>query len=211
MMAQTHLENLVILPSNYDVSAIDPEISRAIAYHPEKIDGAVSVFRDAIINPLLNDFDAIFIDTAPSSNNFTAATYYASNHVNFVTTGRTQDYRSYIAHHSYLKNTINTVFPSDFDGFDSIKTVITRHINKENDKLSKKIVENVNKIKNVANVYQTFIHESRKYEEASDKHLPLALYESAQDTPYKEAIKECDALYQAVCTTVEPTLFPEGI
>lgn len=206
ILVESHLENLFIIPSNFKNSTIDPSMGAALANPNMGIDNVMTVIHDVLIRPILDDFDLVVIDTPPASNLVTAATYYAANHVTFVTTGRTQDYRSYVAHYNFLRETVENLMPSDFDGYESLNTLITRHSDK-NDKLSKQLTTNVAAISSVASRYQTMIHENRTYETAAEHNLPVQLLDVKKDTSYREAMKQINQLYAEFNEIIKPSLF----
>ena len=206
VIVESHLTNMWILPANMNDTEIEVELMGALA--DKGRDCAMALYRDVVITPLLNDFDIIFFDTSPSPNATTGNIYFASNHVIFVTTGRKQDYRSYITHHTYLAETIKKLSPSDFIGFHSMKTIITKHIDK-NDTQSEKMSKNVSKVQAISDVYTQVIHENRKYEEAAEAKLPLQLLSSKSDKPYRDAIKEISNLYSQFDATINKHLFED--
>lgn len=199
----THLDNLVVLPASFENSKIDTSIANCIASFGK--DDALSVFQDVIINPISDDFDMVIIDSPPASNIAVAATYYAANHIIFVTTGREQDLRSYTKHKLYLIDVINRLLPSDWDGFESMNTVITRLIEGKSD-IAKAMQYNVGLVEQYSSVMST-VRENKKYEEAAQERLPLQLLDSRNDKPYQNAMMDASNLYEKFSSRVTPSLF----
>lgn len=204
LLNDTYIDNLKVIPSTFLNVAIEVTIANGIGRFG--VDQAMSVFKDCMITPLSNDFDAFYLDTAPASGMATIAAYYAANHVTLITTGRAQDIYSYEAHYTFLRESIENLMPSDFDGFTTFKTLITRHSNRK-DKFARAMEKNVTNVEQIADTYRTIVHENRTYEDASFAHLPVQLLETTRDASYKSAMDELDKLYLEVTNTIEPHLF----
>ncbi len=209
LQLDTHIDNLKLIPASVENINIETVILECLLEKGK--DNAMSVIKDVLVTPIKNDADLILFDTSPAPNSTTSAMYFASNHITLVATGRKQDYRSYIAHHDFLARTIEKMHPSDFKGVYSLKTIVTKHIDK-NDMLSSKMRTNVSRIQATggSDVYSQIIHENRKYEEAADVHLPLQLLDSKNDKPYRDALAEVRNLYEQVGAVIEPHLFSGG-
>lgn len=204
VILDTYLDNLRVIPSDFCDSAIELIIQKQLTVDAE---AAKNIYKDLVITPLCSEADLIIIDTSPSPNATTNNQYYAANHVTFCTTGRKQDYRSFIAHHQYMVGVMQQA-PENFEGYLSIKTVISKHID-NNTNLSKAMKKNISRVNSVSDVHLAIISENAKYEEASDEKLPLQLFNSASDKPYKAALQEIDALYTSFIENINVHLFEE--
>jgi cellulose biosynthesis protein BcsQ len=206
LLLETHLDNLWLLPSDMENASIEIAILQATAKYG--IDNAMMIVKDVLVTPVKEDFDIIFFDTSPAPNSTTASIYFASNHITFVVTGRNQDYRSYIEHKKYLARTLESTTPNGFQGVHSVKTIITKHVDK-NDVLSSIMRTNVSRIMvtDGSDVYSQIIHESRKYEEAAAAQLPLQLLDSKKDNSYRDSMSELKKLYSQFSEVINPHLF----
>lgn len=206
LIRPSFVDNLWVLPSNYDNSKIEMEIIDAMRNFD--VDNGMNLFKDVIITPILDHFDRIVIDTSPSTLATTAAIYFASNNAIFPTTGRSQDYKSFITHFDLLADWIERYAPSDFKGLYDINALITRNI-VNSSVLSKKIEHNVLKAIRGCSVFRATITENRKYEEATNASVPLLVFDSPNDDPYKLAMKEISSLYDEYCLSLSTFEFQE--
>lgn len=204
VLLDTYLDNLRLVPSDFCDTAIELIIQNQLTKDAE---AAKNIYNDLVVTPLTQEAELIIIDTSPSPNATTNNQYYAANHVALCTTGRKQDYRSFIAHHQYMVGVMKQA-PESFGGYLSIKTIVTKHID-NNTKLSQAMKKNIARVNSVSDVHMAIIHENVKYEEASDEKLPLQLFNSANDKPYKTAIKEIDDLYNSFIENINIHLFEE--
>lgn len=206
LIRPSFVDNLWVLPSNYDNSKIEMEIIDAMRTFD--VDNGMNLFKDVIITPILDSYDRIFIDTSPSTLATTAAIYFASNNAIFPTTGRSQDYKSFITHFDLLADWIERYAPSDFEGLYDVNALITRNV-VNSSILAKKIENNVLKAIRGCSVLRATITENRKYEEATNASVPLLVFDSPNDDPYKLAMKEISSLYDEYCLSISTFEFQE--
>lgn len=207
VITETHLDNLKVLPAVVTDTQIGLVITQKII-SGGGIDDAMTLYNDLVIQPLKAVFDLIIIDTSPSPDLIVANLYYAANHVMFVTTGRKQDYRALISHHTYIAMMIEDLMPSDFNGYHSVKTLLTKHMKvAQNNPTSKMIQKNAAKIQSVNDVYVQSIYENPNYEKASDKKLPVQLLDANRSRAFQQSLDELRALYQEFRATIDTHLW----
>lgn len=189
VVLDSYIDNLSFIPSN----SLDVNLETAIAGKLATgggIDEAISLYNDLVFSPLKNDFDLIVIDSGPAVNTTLYNLYYSSNHLIMPTTARQQDFRAFIDYQLISKNIIDNIMPSDFQGFKSIRSLVTKHSDK-NQAIEKRAVA----IQQNSKSFITRIKENKAYEIASQSRLPLQLLVSTSSSTLKSANKDAERLY----------------
>lgn len=199
---ESHIDNLWFTPA----SMVDMEmlimLSMILGKKDHTFNEAITIYKDLIITPLKNDFDIIYIDSGPACDPLTYCLYYASNFLIIPTTGRTQDFRAYQDYLKLSKMILSHVMPSDFKGFNEIRTLITKH-----QKYTEQVQRNVGKISSQGSTYTAMIDENKIYEEASKEQLPVQLL-NTKAKAHREAVATLNLLHSQVMKMIEPYMFP---
>ena len=199
---ESHIDNLWFIPASMADMEILIMLSMILGQKNNTFDEAITTYKDLIITPLKNDFDIIYIDSSPACDPLTYSLYYASNYLIIPTTGRTQDFRAYQDYLKLSSMILQHVMPSDFKGFNEIRTLTTKH-----QKHSEQVQRNVGKIASQGSTFTAMIDENKIYEEASKEQLPVQLL-STKAKAHREAVATLNLLHSQVMKMIEPYMFP---
>ncbi len=152
---------------------------------------SMSYVRDMIIEPLKDDFDLFVFDLGPSPDMFLMNALYAATDLLMPATGKPIDFRAYEKHLVNLEYVFKEMLPEDWQGLNSIKTIINRAT-----KVDKVVWKNVSTILSVSDCLPEIIQESVAFSQSAEDYKPIQLYKTRKAS-VREAQNSMNRVYQS--------------
>ncbi|MEZ8238696.1 MULTISPECIES: ParA family protein [Vibrio] len=193
LMLDHKLNTIKILPSSsmdkFFTLHYSKEFAEASGMNEAK-ELIMTTFKDCIIEPLLDSFDQIIVDTSPDTNVQTMMQLYAATHVIVPVTGRSTDIEAFKDFFKVLEMLGNTLLPDDCGIFE-MRPLVTLHREQP-----AAIETNANKVlKAMPDHFKTRIKYSTAYEKASDLGVSLHCLDTST-VAVRNALKLTKELYQ---------------
>lgn len=162
---KSEIPNLWFIPGSPEDYGVARLITRLAALYG--FEQAHSMFKDLIIQPLLNDFDLIIIDSSPSMDSLNDMYLYSATDLVMVSTPRSLDLRAFGNFRNTLTTFIKEFEPLGFTGWKNMISMLSKCPTKqEYRERAETFLRPINSVLQVAD-------EVKAYEVASEKKVPL--------------------------------------
>ncbi len=189
VLISTSVPNLKLIPSVLTDLSFQLFTSNKLIQEGKKF--SMSYVQDMIIEPLKDDFDIFIFDLGPSPDMFLMNALYAATDLLMPATGKPLDFRAYEKHLENLEFVFSDMMPDDWEGLNSIRTVINRA-----SRLDPVAWKNVGTIISETDCLSEIIHESVAFSLSAQEYKPIQLYKTKKES-VKDAQKSLARVYDS--------------